>query len=55
MTSVTGAYQIAVAHPGRGEVEMAFAWCERGSLQRDPGQALIKVDPTLRSLHVDPR
>ena len=49
------AYQIAEVHAARGETNRAFEWLERARVQRDAGIAWAKVDPHLRSLHVDPR
>jgi TolB-like protein/tetratricopeptide (TPR) repeat protein len=49
------AYQIALGHAYRGENDLAFEWLERAYRQRDPGLSIMKVEPTLRSLHADPR
>jgi hypothetical protein len=49
------AYQVAVVHAARSEVDPAFAWLERAYAQRDPGLVLMKTSPPLRSLHGDPR
>lgn len=49
------ACQIAVVHGARGEVDAAFKWPEQAFLDVDPGLSEIKTDPSLRSLHGDPR
>jgi hypothetical protein len=37
------------------EVNFAFEWLERGSLQFDSGLSSVKVDPLLKNLHGNPR
>jgi TolB-like protein/Tfp pilus assembly protein PilF len=49
------AYQIALGHAYRGETDLSFEWLERAYRQRDPGLSIMKVEPTLRGLHDDPR
>jgi TolB-like protein/Flp pilus assembly protein TadD len=49
------AYQIAQAYAFRGDSDKSFEWLERAYLQRDPGLPSIKIDPVLKSLHIDPR
>src|SRR5262245_1028114 len=49
------AYQIAVVHSSRGETDRAFEWLDRGVAQRDAGMTQAYSEPTLRSLHGDPR
>jgi TolB-like protein/tetratricopeptide (TPR) repeat protein len=49
------AYQIAEVCGARGEVDAAFAWLERAYEQRDGGLSEMKISPSLRSLHGDPR
>lgn len=50
-----GAFQIAAAHAGRGELDQAFEWLHRGYAQRDPGLPLTRSEPVFRVLHDDPR
>ncbi|HVP66826.1 MAG TPA: hypothetical protein VMT17_06145 [Anaeromyxobacteraceae bacterium] len=49
------AYQVAQVLGWRGDLDGAFRWLERAHAQRDPGLGFLKVDPTLRKLHGDPR
>jgi serine/threonine protein kinase/tetratricopeptide (TPR) repeat protein len=49
------AYQIAVVHTVRGEVDAAFEWLERAYVQRDSGLAFMRVHRQLRPLANDPR
>lgn len=49
------AYQIAEANAYCGHRDLAFEWLERAYAQRDPGLAMTKVSPLLRSLHDDAR
>ena len=51
----TSAYQIAQAYAARGEADPAFAWLERGYVQRDSGLGVMKPSLGLRPLHADPR
>ncbi|MEO5616450.1 MAG: tetratricopeptide repeat protein, partial [Candidatus Eisenbacteria bacterium] len=51
----SAAYQIAVVHAARGEVDEAFEWLERSYTQRDAGLAFIRGHWILRPLHGDPR
>jgi TolB-like protein/Flp pilus assembly protein TadD len=53
--SEDSAYQIAEAHAHRGEMNAAFEWLARAHEQRDAGLSGMKVNPNLRSLHLDPR
>lgn len=50
-----GAYQIAMVHGFRSEVDAAFEWLERSYDQRDSGLALMKAEPFFEPLHADPR
>jgi tetratricopeptide (TPR) repeat protein len=50
------AYQIAMLHAMRGEVDAAFQWLERAYAQRDPGLVNLAGDtPFARALHSDAR
>jgi tetratricopeptide (TPR) repeat protein len=49
------AYQIAVSHAVRGEVDAAFEWLDRAYRQRDAGLAVMRTHSQLRPLHGDPR
>jgi TolB-like protein/Flp pilus assembly protein TadD len=49
------AYQVAQVLAWRGEKDQAFDWLERAFKQRDGGMSETRTDPTLRSLHADPR
>lgn len=49
------AVQIAEVYGFRGESDKAFQWLERAYEQRDPGLAVIKTDPLLKSLRHDRR
>ena len=51
----SAAYQIAVVHAVRGEVDASFEWLERAYVQRDSGLAFIRAHWHLRPLHGDPR
>ena len=51
----SAAYQIAVTHAVRGEVDAAFEWLERAYAQRDSGLAFIRGHWILRPVHGDPR
>ena len=51
----SAAYQIAVVHAVRGEVDAAFEWLERAYAQRDSGLAFIRAHWILRPLQSDPR
>ena len=53
--SEDSAFQIADVYAGRGEVDPAFEWLERGYAQRDSGLLEIRISTRLRSLHNDPR
>ena len=50
-----GAYQIAESYGWRSEPDKAFEWLEIAYQQHDPGMGSLLRDPTLRSLHDDPR
>jgi len=50
-----GAYQIAESYGWRNQHEEAFKWLEVAYQQHDPGMGAMLKDPTLRSLHHDPR
>ncbi len=49
------AIQLAAVAAVHGDADAAFAWLDRGFAQRDPGLGQLKVEPTVRSLHRDPR
>jgi TolB-like protein len=49
------AVQVAEVYATAGDVDSAFAWLERAYEKRDPGIARLKIDPWLRSIHLDPR
>jgi serine/threonine-protein kinase len=49
------AYQIAVSHAVRGEVDSAFEWLEKSHIQRDSGLAFAGVEPLLGGLRADAR
>jgi serine/threonine-protein kinase len=49
------AYQVAQVFAWRGEKDQAFEWLERAYERQDGGLSVVKTDPTLRSLHADPR
>jgi len=49
------AYQIAVTHAVRGEVDEAFEWLERAYRQRDSGLAVMRTHRQLAPLYNDPR
>jgi TolB-like protein/Tfp pilus assembly protein PilF len=50
-----GAYNVAQVYAFRGEADRAFEWLDRAYDQHDGGMFLVKVDPLLKSLHVDVR
>lgn len=49
------AFQIAAIYAWRGGNDEAFEWLDRAYQQRDAGMARLRYDPTLASLHDDPR
>jgi TolB-like protein/Tfp pilus assembly protein PilF len=49
------AYQIAEVYAWRNEPDEAFKWLEAALAYRDPGLSNLLSDPTLSSLHGDPR
>lgn len=49
------AAQIAEVYAYRGESDEAFEWLDRAYRQRDGGLMFLKIDPLLKSLHMDPR
>jgi len=53
--ATSAACQIAQVYAARGEADRAFEWLERACEQRDGGLVEMKVSPTFRSLHGDPR
>ncbi len=53
--SAGSAFQIAGVHAWRGEKDQAFEWLERAYNQHDSGMPRLRHDPTLASLHDDPR
>ncbi len=53
--SDTCAFQIAVVHAVRGEIDAAFLWLDRAHAQRDHGLHSVREHFHLRALHADPR
>ncbi len=49
------AFQIATIYAWRGEKDQAFEWLDRAYDQHDTGMPRLFYDPTLASLHDDPR
>ncbi len=49
------AFQIAPVYAWRGEKDQAFEWLDRAYDQHDTGMPRLRYDPTLASLHDDPR
>jgi tetratricopeptide (TPR) repeat protein len=49
------AFQVAIVHAARGEVDEAFAWLEKALAQRDAGLTLMKCEPLFEGLHADSR
>jgi len=49
------AFQIAVVHAYRHEIDAAFEWLTRAVEQNDPGVSTMRGDPMLVTLHDDPR
>src|SRR5215475_2226393 len=49
------AFQIAAIYGWRGEKDQAFEWLDRAYDQHDAGMPRLRYDPTLASLHDDPR
>ncbi len=49
------AFQVAAIYAWRGEKEQAFGWLDRAYEQHDSGMPRLRYDPTLASLHDDPR
>jgi len=49
------AFQIAAIYAWRGEKDQAFEWLDRAYDQHDAGMPRLRYDPTLASLHDDPR
>ena len=49
------AYQIAQAYAVRGDADSAFAWLERGYVQRDSGLGVMKLSWLFEPIHGDPR
>jgi adenylate cyclase len=49
------AFQIAAVYAWRGEKDHAFEWLDRAYDQHDSGMPRLRSDPTLASLHDDPR
>jgi serine/threonine protein kinase/Tfp pilus assembly protein PilF len=48
-------YHIALIYNGLDERDKAFAWLERGFVQRDPKMVFLKVEPKWNNLRDDPR
>jgi serine/threonine protein kinase/Tfp pilus assembly protein PilF len=53
--AVEAAAQIAEVHAARGEIDEAFEWLERAYAQRDAALPGLRLVPSYRSLHGDPR
>jgi len=49
------AFQIAAIYGWRGENDHAFEWLDRAYDQHDAGMPRLRYDPTLATLHDDPR
>ena len=49
------AYLNAQANAYCGNVDLAFQWLERAYAQRNAGLSEMKLQPSLRTLHGDPR
>jgi hypothetical protein len=49
------AYNIAGVHAFRHEADAAFAWLDKAIEYGDPGLSEIVTDPSLGSIHADPR
>ena len=49
------AYNIACVHAFRHEADAAFAWLDKAIEYGDPGLSEIVTDPSLGSIHADPR
>jgi hypothetical protein len=50
-----GAYQIAEVYAFRNQSDEPFDWLGRAYVQPDDDLVETKVDPLLKSLHLDPR
>jgi TolB-like protein/DNA-binding winged helix-turn-helix (wHTH) protein/Flp pilus assembly protein TadD len=48
-------YNIAGSYARRGDKDAAFEWLERAYRNREPPVTIVRADPSLRSLHDDPR
>jgi tetratricopeptide (TPR) repeat protein len=53
--SFNSAFQIALVHAVRGEIDAAFEWLERSFAQREFGLSLLMAEPHFRRLHADGR
>jgi len=51
----TSAYQVALIHATRGEVDAAFHWLDRSVEDKDTGTAMMFSEPRFRPIHGDPR
>jgi len=49
------AYEIATVYAVRNDKDRAFEWLNKAYDGEDPGLVLMKIDPTLKNLHTDPR
>jgi adenylate cyclase len=49
------AFQVATVYAWRGEKDHAFEWLELAYEQHDAGMVRLRYDPTLSTLHDDPR
>ena len=49
------AFQVAVVHAFRGEIDAAFEWLDRAYAQRDHGLHSVREPFHLRNLHADAR
>jgi adenylate cyclase len=49
------AYEIALVHASRGELDQAFGWFDRAYRQHDSELLWVKVDPLVKNVQSDPR
>jgi len=53
--AVDAPYQISAVHAERGDVDGAFRWLERATMEKDAGVAQANAERVFRPLHHDPR
>ena len=53
--AVDAPYQISAVHAERGDVDGAFRWLERATMEKDAGVAQANAERVFRPLHGDPR